>query len=215
MRLLALARPRALKTPQQASGHCLRTALEFVRLAHQKGHSGLQLVRWRLRGDPNHLDHWAVWVDTDLVIDLTAVQVDGRSRLAGPARDYPDNYTNRRCYPAALLLEGLNWAADGSLRPLSHSMLIGMAARLFKHDCKSALQQRSPAWAVESLRTFCSFNVWLALRGATRRLRTRAAALNRSLAVHPHYVAEAAHHQHAQQQTQLHAAQKLPHQAKR
>jgi hypothetical protein len=187
MRLLKLARSLAVRDPRAASGLCLARSLEFAHVAASKGHTGLQLVRWRVQGDPQFLDHWAVWLDEDFVIDLTRAQVDGQTHIAGPAHAYPSNYTHSRHYPAELLLPDLPWKAAGSLGPLSRPHLTRMAARLLHHDCARAWALRSPRWAAESLLTFGSFHAWLAVRDATRMLRARAAELTQILASQPSF----------------------------
>ncbi|HEX8957777.1 MAG TPA: hypothetical protein VF798_15970 [Burkholderiaceae bacterium] len=102
-KLVSLARAFHLTSPEQAHGRCFASSLALASLAAERGFA-VELISWRVFGDPDFCDHWAVLVDGETVLDPTHVQVDGDARLVHKPGDYPSNYRHPRRYPAGLLV---------------------------------------------------------------------------------------------------------------
>jgi hypothetical protein len=187
-RLLALARPMRACTLEAAHGRCLVLSLYLAERAQATLGVELELVRWRVRGDPHFRDHWAVWVNEQTVIDLTRVQVDGQTQLAGPAGAYPQNYVDMRRYPARLLLIDLHsevHARPSGVLPCMH--LRGFARRILMHDLRVAWAQRRFMAGWSAVRAWHQFNLWLTLREIRRSLQKRAQRLTQRLQALPDY----------------------------
>jgi hypothetical protein len=136
-----------------------------------------QLVKWRVKDDPAYVDHWAVLLDADNVVDLTRVQVDGSTKLVCRIGDYPANYVNRRIYPAALL--GPAYAArraPGAAR-LSNAFLWTCGTTLLRHDLSAALRRREWRGGRAALDEFATFLTCFTFSCLTRALERRARRL--------------------------------------
>lgn len=116
-----------------------------------------------LRDDTFYVDHWAVRLDSHHVIDPTRVQVDGKRQLVSLVDHYPDNYADRRSYPATLHLVGAAAALETTDRRLPSFFRWGCGIRCFRHDAGKAI--RSHAWrstatsVVELARFVVSFTI--------------------------------------------------------
>ena len=187
-RVLALARPLRATSLAVATGRCLVLSLQLAEHAQASLGIDLELVRWRVVGDPQFRDHWAVWLDDQTVVDPTRVQIDGRTQLAGPASAYPNNFIGLRRYPASLLLQDLQGATHtcpSGVFPCRH--LRGFARRILRHDLQRAWSQRQPRAGASALLDFLQFSLWLTLRELRSSLRQRAELLSKRLAEGPSY----------------------------
>ena len=187
-RVLALARPLRATTLGAASGRCLVLSLHLAERVQATLGIDVELVRWRVVGDPQFRDHWAVWLDAQTVLDLTRIQVDGQIRLAGPADAYPKHYVELRRYPAALLLSDLSSAVHNcpsGVLPCRH--LRSFARRMLRHDLQQAWAAHEAASGLCALRSFLQFNLWLTLRDWRQALRERAHLLSQRLDSGPEY----------------------------
>lgn len=166
-RILAIARPLQVGTADTSAGRCLAMSLELANRVHQKTGRYLPLVRWRVKGDPQYCEHWAVLLDEAHVIDLTRMQVDGQRRLVGPTADYPPHYVQRSTYPSSLLLPGFG-SSEAKDRPgrLSGRFLWQSARRILGYDLRLAVETKSPAKLINTISTAVSFAAWLLLRNA-------------------------------------------------
>jgi hypothetical protein len=131
--LLQAATALRAHTVEQAFGRCLELSLNLAQAAQASGIE-VELVLWSVTGDRHFLDHWAVRVDGQQVIDPTRVQVDGRIALLHAAADYPPNYVRMRRYPAELLLPLYSARSVGRDGKLSQSFLWALRWRLFRYD---------------------------------------------------------------------------------
>ena len=180
--LLQAATALRAHTVDEAFGRCLELSLNLAQAAHASGIE-VELVLWSVTGDPHFLDHWAVRVDGQHVIDPTRVQVDGRIALLHAAADYPPNYVRMRRYPARLLLPLYASHPSGQDGKLSQSFLWSLRWRLFRYDLG-----RGPALhsvhrlthALLSTAKFCFYDSARRLRG---RLESRHNALVASRAM--------------------------------
>jgi len=139
--LLQLARKFHLSEYRDAVGRCFAAALGLAQAAHEQG-IAVHLVRWQVTDDRDFCDHWVVACGDGMVIDLTRVQVDGKTGLLHPISSYPENYCDMRRYCASLLLplfEQLR-VGDQDRMPFAFMWRSGMA--LVRHDVKTAYQAR-------------------------------------------------------------------------
>ena len=155
--IVALAQTLNVTHAEAAAGRCLALSLELASEALREHGLQLELVTWRVRGDPTYADHWAVQLDDDHVVDLTRVQVDGSTRLVSPLDDYPRHYVRRRVYPARLLLGayGEPGAADGAL--LSPRFMWGCRMRLLRFDFGRAVRELNVVGLASALREAVAF----------------------------------------------------------
>jgi hypothetical protein len=179
-----LARKFQILSADEAAGRCLSVSLEFALAAERQLGVDPQLVKWRVKDDPAYVDHWAVLLDSDNVIDLTRVQVDGSTKMICPIGDYPANYVNRRVYPTSLLGPAyLSRRAPGAAR-LSNTFLWSCGTRLLRHDLAAALRGRDLRGARAALDEFATFLTCFAISSLTRTLETRASRLLGRLSRH-------------------------------
>jgi hypothetical protein len=171
---IALAKGFRICATDEAAGRCLAVSLDLGLAAHERLGLSTRLVKWRVIDDPRYLDHWAVMLDDERVIDLTRVQVDGNVRLVSRLSDYPSNYTEPRIYPAALLMH--EYARHGSvgLGRLSSRFMLTCGMNLLHHDLGVALRALDVRLAMSSMRESGRFFGRLALGCLTRALDMRA-----------------------------------------
>jgi len=172
-----LARKFQILAADQAAGRCLSVSLEFALAARRQLGAEVQLVKWRVRDDPAYLDHWAVLLDNDTVVDLTHVQVDGSTKLVCRVTDYPSNYVNRCVYPAALLSAAYAARQAPHAARLSDGFLWTCGTRLLGHDLRASLRSLHGGRAVAALREFATFLACFAFGVLTRALERRASRL--------------------------------------
>lgn len=181
-KLIALAQSFEISRADEAAGRCLSVSLDFALAVRERFGKEVDLVKWRVVGDPSFVDHWAVRLDDDTVIDLSHVQVDGRRRLVGPVTDYPVSYQAPRDYPSAMLLDA--YAATLTTREvrLTNQFLWTCGTRLLAHDLARAWGGRDAVLALSVLRELQTFLAcftygWLA-RALERRITTLVARLH-------------------------------------
>jgi hypothetical protein len=180
-RLARIAQALRARTAAQAKGHCFSSSMEFC-LAARNENVNAELVVWSVKGDPDFLEHWAVKLSKDQIVDLTRMQVDGRSGVHFALDDYPANFVRRRIYPAHLFLpayEAQLAQEEGPRRQLSLAQLLHWRWQMLLHDCRAGqdLQIRRVAHAAASclkLALMGSLNhVAQALRARRERLLTQ------------------------------------------
>jgi hypothetical protein len=175
--LIALAHGMRLRTADEAAGRCLAVSLDLTLAAHEQLGLATRVVKWRVTDDPHFVDHWAVMLDDDRVIDLTRVQVDGNARLVSRLADYPANYCDPRVYPAALLMHDYaKYGSTGEGR-LSNRFMWTCGIRLLSHDLLDAARIGDVGSALSSLRESARFMGRFIVGCATRALDARARRL--------------------------------------
>jgi hypothetical protein len=173
-RLLRMAQALRARTPAQARGFCYASTMEFSLAARQEGLHA-DVVVWSVRGDPDFLEHWAVLLGKDQVIDLTRQQVDGRHGVSFHIDDYPANFVRRRAYPAHLFLPGYQAQLsilEGPRCELSASQLCHWRWLMLRHDCCGNVLLRLPRIA-HAAASLLKVMVVGALRGSVLALRQR------------------------------------------
>ena len=148
-----------LADPSEAAGRCFWSAMAFAWWAEDRGYQ-VEVIRWRVAGDPHFNDHWAVILAGSLVIDHTRAQVDGQTGIFWRITDYPRNYFAPRCYPASLLLANFKrqqHEADGQLPP---AYMAAVTAVLAGYDAGRFPQPPVPhqVWGLIALAL--AFFVW-------------------------------------------------------
>jgi hypothetical protein len=176
-RLVALARPFQVKGAGSAIGRCLSISLDVAVEAQRRLGLDVKLVKWRVVNDPNFVDHWAVMLDDERVIDVTRVQVDGKNTLVCGINDYPANFRNRRVYPAHLLTSVYQVSSPSSSARLSDHFLWRCGTRLFAFDLAAALRERHLATFAATLRIGATFLRCFLMAVARRALDKRARTL--------------------------------------
>jgi hypothetical protein len=145
-RLLRIAQALRARTPAQAKGFCYASTMEFSLAARQEGLHA-DVVVWSVRDDAEFLEHWAVLLGKDQVVDLTRQQVDGRHGVSFHVDDYPANFVRRRIYPAALFLPGYEAqlsTLEGPRSQLSVAQLCHWRWLMLRHDCRGNPLRRLP-----------------------------------------------------------------------
>ena len=177
-RLIALARPFQVKGAASAIGRCLSISLD-VAVEAQRRRLGLdvKLVKWHVVNDPHFVDHWAVMLDDERVIDVTRAQVDGKNTLVCGINDYPANFKNRRVYPARLLTSVYQVSCPSSSVRLSDHFLWRCGTRLFAFDLAEALRARRLAMFAATLRIGATFLRCFLMASARHALDKRAKTL--------------------------------------
>ena len=173
----SLARKFQILSKDEAAGRCLSVSLEFALAAQRQLDVDVELVKWRVKDDPDYVDHWAVLLDSDNVVDLTRVQVDGSTKMVCRIGDYPTNYVNRRVYPASLLGPAYPARRAPGAARLSNTFLWRCGTQLLRHDLAAALRGRDPRSARVALDEFTTFLTCFAISSLTRALEKRASRL--------------------------------------
>ena len=92
-----------LSDPDEAAGLCFWATVKFADMVSEHGYS-VWLIRWQL-SEGHYVDHWAVVLSGNRLIDHTRSQVDGETDLFWHTTSYPDSYFCARRYPASLFLK--------------------------------------------------------------------------------------------------------------
>ena len=94
-----------LPSAREARGLCLHASVDLAAQAHRLGLSRqVSLLRWRLKVDPDFNEHWALKVAEDVVLDLTAAQIDGKPMPRRRIASYPSHFGRPSEYPIELVL---------------------------------------------------------------------------------------------------------------
>jgi len=136
--LLRLAARHRLRSPVQARGRCFSASLDLALDAQKRGVS-VTLLRWRVVGDDDFVDHWAVRFDDQQALDLSSVQFDPAGRLLQPMALYPEPFIDRRDYPASLFLPTYARVALHRRGRLPLPFLSSVCTAMWRHDIGLAL----------------------------------------------------------------------------
>jgi len=139
--LLDLAHGFHLAEPKDAFGRCFAATLGFADFADRHGHA-IQLIHWQVTDDEDFCDHWAVLFKDTFVIDLTRVQVDGKSDLLHQVDTYPINYRRPRCYSPDVLLPNFRRLSKSRLAHLPFWFMWDCGVALARHDMCTAFRER-------------------------------------------------------------------------
>ena len=136
----------------ESSGLCFHAALTLGQQARRLGlEEKVAFVRWRVHDDVNFLEHWALVLDRETVLDMTAVQVDGNPHPLRRFESYPANYLRPRQYPAAIVLSVMKRPLLDAERHFSRRLLWNLHRRLFRHDAAEALRRHSLPALVDAI----------------------------------------------------------------
>lgn len=166
-RWLALAANHQMLTLELAEGRCFTAS---ALLAHELSSSGVavDLVRWRVVGDPRFRDHWAIRLDDEHTLDLTSVQFSAHAPLVMRLQDYPENFRRPRSYPAMQLLAGIDQAAARQDGRLGFTAMAGVAVRIWRHDACRARLARNVMGIVSATSHFVETWIVLGLASLSR-----------------------------------------------
>ncbi len=132
------------RSVSESSGLCLHAALTLGQAARGMGlEDEVAFVRWRVHSDVNFLEHWALVLQGGLLLDMTAVQVDGNPDPLRRFEGYPANYVRPRQYPVGVVLDVMERPLREAERHFSRRLLWRLHARLFRYDATKALRGRS------------------------------------------------------------------------
>jgi hypothetical protein len=179
-RLLRLARQHQITDAREARGRCLSASLSFAAAAQAQG-LGIDLIRWDVVDDPAYLDHWALRLASGTVIDLTRVQVDGKSGINWTQADYPAAvYRHPQVYPSQLFLRGamVPGTQDGRL-PMQ--FLFGVGWARFRFDAARALRALALGDLGRATRSTARFFIGFCLQRALCAMENRLARQLRSM----------------------------------
>ena len=103
--LLRFALKNRIRSSVAARGVCLDATIHLARHCRRLGlDTQSTALHWRVPGDSQFREHWALGVGNGLALDLTAVQVDGNSRPLRKIGDYPAHFGQPSSYPLDLIL---------------------------------------------------------------------------------------------------------------
>jgi hypothetical protein len=187
--LVRLAKRLQITDRQAAAGVCLSLSMELALWVRARCGADVRLVRWRVVGDPQYLDHWAVEFDADRVVDLTRVQVDGSRALICPVDGYPLNYTHRSSYPVSLFEDAYAASGGSSNERLADRFLWRCGVRRFGADLGAAYHGFDLRGLLAALGEFARFVEHFAVGMLTRALARRAHELLRRASVHTEFSA--------------------------
>lgn len=166
------------RSAAQSRGLCFHASIELAREARRLGLEGrAAFVRWRVRRDLDFLEHWALALESGLVLDMTAAQVDGDSRPLRRIDEYPANYDAPRHYPVAVVLDAVSERTPTPNAHYSRSLLWTMHLGLFRHDARAAAIARSPRALVDAVAAIAHCAFTLAAGGLLERTLARARVL--------------------------------------
>lgn len=181
-RILAIANPLRARTLADSAGQCLSSSLELASRVHEATGVRLQLLRWRVQGDPHYCDHWAVAWEKGHAIDLTRIQVDGKLNVLMPLADYPAHYGTCSRYPSELLLPGFRDEHRGSREGrLSSRFMRQCIHRVFCADLEAAWSARSLAGVAGAVAASASYWAWFVFRELRTLLERRVDRLSQRL----------------------------------
>jgi hypothetical protein len=177
----------------EAAGRCLTASLDFAVQAATHHGIEVQLVKWRVVGDPHYVDHWAVLRDDQSVFDLTRIQVDKSRQLVCKLDSYPANYTDRRIYPAALVLGDYLAAGKPHEARLSTAFIWTCGTKLLRFDLEQAWRRRELHFAQTTLQEAGTFIKCFLMGCFTRWLEDRSQQLLARLHAQPNVSARSMH----------------------
>lgn len=111
----------------------------------------VNLVVWSVANDASYADHWAVAMSDTKVIDLTRVQVDGRTAIKHNIQDYPKNFVKPRIYPASLLLPAYTQSRTTADGRIGARFMWRARWLLFVHDLRRACHRVHPVNAIQAV----------------------------------------------------------------
>jgi len=133
---------QCLRSAHEARGVCLWASVELAAKADVLGLTEqVQLLRWRLKGDPEFVEHWALKVSASDVLDLTAVQVDGNPTPWRSIDSYPHHFGKPSQYPIHLVLPYAR--ADMEDGRIARHELWRLHRALAKYELRIAINRRT------------------------------------------------------------------------
>jgi hypothetical protein len=177
----------------EAAGRCLSASLDLATQAAAQHGIAAQLVKWRVLGDLQYVDHWAVLRDEFTVFDLTRVQVDGSRKLVCSLDSYPANFTDQRVYPAGLLLGDYLAMGGAHETRLPTAFLWACGTKLLRFDLAQAWQHRELRFALATLDEAATFVKCFVVGCFTRWLEDRSQELLARLRAQPNVSARSMH----------------------
>lgn len=138
--LLVLARRYRIAQLKQARGRCFSTSLAFALEARRRG-IDVDLLRWRVKDSEDFADHWAIRLDAERALDLSSVQFDPLGRPVQSLDAYPDNFTDRREYPASLFLDAYQKVAQHRRNRFPLAFLMQVCRAMWRHDVVADLKR--------------------------------------------------------------------------
>lgn len=170
--LLRLAARHRLRSLVHARGRCFSASLDLALDAHKRG-LAVTLLRWRVTGQDDFVDHWAVRFDPERALDLSSVQFDPAGRLLQPIRMYPAQFLDCREYPASLFLPTYARVALHRRGRLPLTFLSMVCTAMWRHDVGAALRRLGLQEAAEVSLRFVARRLVLGIERWRRKLERR------------------------------------------
>ena len=152
--LLDYARQHHVRAEHFASGLCLDASLDLARQARSLGLSDqVKFVRWRVEGDARFRDHWALTFGDGLVLDMTAVQIDGNAEPLRSLDSYTCALTSMRTYPLSVLLELMDRGghSQSAIRSYPRMLVWRIQRTLVGYDAKQSLRRGSVSGLIKAV----------------------------------------------------------------
>lgn len=132
------------RDPEHAGGFCFFISMQFARDACGYGMQP-KLLMWDAV-DEAYVDHWAVLVDSETVVDFTRSQIDDAPGVIHRIDSSPPTLYNPRTYPAKMLLSVFDpqKPAEKSAIPAQVLRKIDFERAMF--DANRVPAPQVPAW---------------------------------------------------------------------
>lgn len=135
--LLRFALKNRIRSSVAARGVCLDATIQLARYCRRLGmDASATAVHWRVPGDRHFREHWALGVGNGLVLDMTAVQVDGNTHPLRQVRHYPAHFGQPSVYPLDLILRAPQAAPGQAASRLPMQFLMKLQFAMAAYDLR-------------------------------------------------------------------------------
>ena len=170
--LLRAADRFAVRSVEKAGGTCLSSSIEFIHSLEEP--TKLHLVRWKVRGDSDFCEHWAVGISKHEVIDITRVQVDGKTHVLHTIDSYPSNYSQLKRYPVSVVLQQANQSSSQHSRgTVAHYAQIKFRFNLFRSELANESVYKKLKIMIQGLFSGFRYTWWLLISRLMSRIKAR------------------------------------------
>lgn len=181
-RLKKFAIDNALTCPETAAGLCMHVSFQLSRQAEILGLADkIRFVRWRIKGDPQFFEHWAIMLDDKTILDMSAVQFDSSMKCIRSINDYPKHFGSPKTYShaeLAILINNIKFKPE--LR-YSIKFLLSLHAKLILIDLKKSLNEKNQIRLIHTLSSCTKEAVAISAHCLKRKLTRRKSTLMRRL----------------------------------
>jgi len=103
----------------------------------------VHFLRWFVRCDADFFEHWALKINPEQALDLTAAQIDGDPTPMRLIASYPSHFGQPRQYPIDWVLPYFQPGPSGGDRQIDPVSLWRLHRSIFRHHWTEAKQNKS------------------------------------------------------------------------